>query len=381
MENGRFINTILKMQNFPRWDEYPSKFENSSASHSFAVALYTLLAATLEIKMFNQSINVERAVCSALFHDLNETKIGPIKYRTKKDPQVIDQIKRLEREASEEIVSYLSQSLQPIFYDYLVNAEDRNTPEGLLVSEIDTFEALMFCHRETLYSSSEFFKDSYEDLLVKLRNSPVASIRWMVEQIEQKTDFYQFLMAVLNMDTVKRWKGKFSVVSDNNGTHVYRATSMAIFNAYLEKVKYGIDINILRVAAKTLCHDLPEDITGDVLGPVKHSSPETKQAFASYEHDVAVKMVGWLPDCIREEFIDYMVNAKSDDIEGRHVSITDKLDALVKSNMERKNNSMEYEISYRKQLKFIQKNYEDPSVIFFLAYILHDLEYPFFDEL
>jgi putative hydrolase of HD superfamily len=343
--------------------------------------LYVLLASLIENKKFGGNIDVERAVCRAVFHDINETKIGPIKYEIKKDPEVADQIRSLEREASEEIVTYLSEALQPVFFDFIVNAEDRSTPEGRLVADIDTFDALMFCHRETLFSSSEFFKERYEQLLASLKGSQSESVRWMVEQVEQKTDFYKFLMSVLNLDTIRRWKGRFNLINDNDAVHSQRCAALSVFNCYIEKVKYGVDVNVLRVVAKALCHDLVEERTGDILGPVKHSTPERKKAFEVIEKKYAMMMVKWLPEFLHEDFIDFMVEPKTPDYEGYMISVIDKVDALIKSNIERKYNSMEYELSFRKQLKQIQDSYKNPSVLFFLQYVLHDLEYPFFDEL
>lgn len=427
MENGRFINTIVKLQNFPRWDEFPSKFEDNVSSHSYRVAMYTLIATLLENKKFQNNINQEKVICRAVFHDLNETKLGPFKYATKKDPELKDLIREFEKEASQEIVGFLSESLQTTFYDYVVNAED-STLEGRLVDEMDSFDAFMFCHREMLFSSGvhpkmmtdmfsffleEFgmdktkdyeeslhrlqekiketknsyhskamhFENTYHTLLERLKNSEFESVRWLVAQVEEQTDMYQFLLSVLNMDTIRRWKGKFNAIHDDDAIHGMRSTGMIVFNCYLEKIKYNVDIDVFRCAAKMLGHDLVEEVTGDVLGPVKHSTPERKKKFEQYEKIISHKMIRWLPEELQENFLDYMVNAKSSDYEGHMVKVADKLDALVKANMERKTNSMEYERSYRKQLKLIQANYDNPSTVFFLAYILHDMDYLFYDDI
>jgi len=380
LKNGKFINTITKMQNFPRWDEYAPKFEDNTANHSYRTALYSLLAALIEKRKFGKKVDIAKVVCRAIFHDINETKTGPIKHRTKKDPDVREHIKRLEHEASEEIVSYLSSSLQPVFYDFIVNAED-STFEGRIVDAIDTFDALMFCKREVMFGSTYFFPETYEELADKLRNHELESIRWMMREVDNETEFFKFMFSVLMLDRVRRWKGKFNLVPDNDAAHEFRATAFAIFNGYVEKIKYGVDIDIETLVIKTLCHDIVEEWVGDVLGPVKHSTPETKKAFEEYEKKVSIQMADLLPDFLKYEFEEYMANAKSDDYVGTMVDIVDKMDALIKANMERRHNRMEYEIDYRKQLKKIQQKFDNPCVMFFLAYILHDLDYPLFDEL
>lgn len=384
-QNGKFINIITKLANFPRWHDYAPRFEDDTCSHSARVAIYSLICSLLEQNMFSHPVDILKTVCRAIFHDINESKTGPIKHKTKKEAEVAEHIRNLEKEAAEEIVSYLSRSLQPIFYDYIVNAED-DTLEGRIVDAMDTFDAVMFCKREN--GSAAIFEDTYTQLLNKLKTHPLASVRYMAQSVEEENAFYQFLHAVLMLDRIKRWSGKHNTIPDQDLMHIGRASALVVFNCYVEKVKYadelsrkGIDYDILSVVAKTLCHDIPEAMTGDVLGPIKNSKPEMKQAFERYEKTAAFKMAQLLPECIRDDVYEYMANAKSNDYEGQMVDIADKLDALIKTNMERRNNRFEYEMDYRRQLRKVQSSFDNPCVIFFLAYILHDLDYPIFEDM
>lgn len=384
-QNGKFINIITKLANFPRWHDYAPRFEDDTCSHSARVAIYSLICSLLEQKMFGRNMDTLKVVCRAIFHDLNESKTGPIKHKTKKEAEVAEHIRTLEKEAAEEIVSYLSRSLQPIFYDYIVNAED-DSPEGIIVDAMDTFDAVMFCKREN--GSAPIFVETYAELIAKLRAHPLPSVRYMAESVEQENSFYEFLHAVLMLDRIKRWSGKHNTIADQDLMHIGRASALVVFNCYVEKVKYadelarrGIDFDMFRVVAKTLCHDIPEAMTGDVLGPIKNSKPEMKQAFERYEKTAAAKMAQLLPECIRSDIYEYMAHAKSDDYEGQMVDIADKLDALIKTSMERRNNRFEYELDYRRQLRKVQSSFDNPCVIFFLAYILHDLDYPIFEDM
>lgn len=382
MQNGRFINTVTKLPNQSRWAEHFPRFENNAGSHSYTVAVYSLLAGLIEREKFGASINMEQVLCGAVYHDINETQIGPMKHRTKKEANVEKLIRQLEHEENGKIVAYLSTSLQKTFHEYIVNAENTATIEGQIVDAMDTFEAMMYCHREMKDgSNSLFFTKTFEELAAQMRVHPLSSVRYMMNLFDARTNFYNFMYEVIMLDQVERWKGRFSVILDNDATHSYRAAALAIFFAVLEREKYGIEIDISRLVAKVLCHDIPEIRTGDVIGPVKHSTPAMKKAFEEYEKKVAIEIVLQLPEFLQPYFMDYMVNAKSDDYEGKMVNIVDKVDALIKSNMERRINSKEYELSYRKQLKKIQKNYENPCVVFFLAYILHDMDDSMFDEI
>jgi putative hydrolase of HD superfamily len=117
-----------------------------------------------------------------------------------------------------------------------------------------------------------------------------------------------------------------------------------------------------------------EGVSGDVASPIKKSSAVVREAFAAYEEKVAQEMTAQLPSFLHEEITDFLVNAKDDTYEGELVDIADKIDALVKSNLEIRNNP-HYGDKYYSQLLHIQHHYENPCVIFFLAYILHDLSY------
>lgn len=379
MKVARFVHTFTVLQNFPRWDEHAPKFSDNTASHSFRVAMYILHAAWREQKVNGNEIDILKAVCRGLFHDMNESKTGPIKHVTKKNPKVQGIIKKLEIQASEEIVSYLPENMQEIFYDYLVNAED-DTFEGKMVDGIDTFDALMFCKREIMYGSNRFFKKTYEELLEKLKKHELESIRWLTKQVEEETTYFQMLLSIMMMDRVRRWKGKFNMIYDDDAIHTFRATALGIFNAYYEKLEHGKEIDMLELVSKILCHDLVEEWVGDVLGPVKHSTPETKKEFEEYERDMAIAMSNLLPDYLKEEFKEYMANAKSSDYIGELVDIADKLDALMKANMERHVNRISYEFDYRQQRNKIEEKFTNPCIRHFLDIILPDLDYPVFTD-
>lgn len=367
-----FVRTIYNMQNVPRWDEYGSHFSDNAASHSFRCAALAVLALVVEEKKFEKIMNKEKVVGRALLHDLNETLTGSIKHVTKKEPFVKEHIEILEREASEKIISYLSSSLQEKLKDYIVDAEDYSE-EGRMVDAIDTFDAMLFCYRETVFSSNRFFREQYTKLREQLGEVEIDSIKWMLKEFDKKDGFYEFLNNILMMDTIARWKGNFNLVPDNDATHSFRAACLSFFNGSVEKSKYkNDDIDLYKLVGKTLFHDLVEAETGDILGPIKHSNPDIKLAFENYEKKAANRMIERLPGIFHDELNELMVEAKDGSAEGDMCDISDKLDALVKSSLEMKNNPSQYEEKYFRQLRKVQHNFENPSVIFFLAYILHD---------
>lgn len=376
MNNSHLIKAFIQMQYVPRWHEFSPRYKDNAASHSFRCAAIAVLISIIEQHLEHTELNAELLVGKALLHDLNETVTGSIKYITKKEVTLVSHIKHLEAEVNQQLVKELSRSLQPIFEHYIIEAEDESYT-GKLVREIDSFDAMLFCKREAQFSSKNIFYEQYEALKVDLTNSEFASIRFLVKAISEDEGVKQFLDYILNLDLIERWGGSFNLIPDNDATHSFRVAALALFMGHLEKEKYKQPINIFALLAKAIMHDVIESISGDVASPIKKSSSEIKQAFIAFEQAVGQKMVNQLPAFMHQHMNDFLVHAKDESCEGELVDIADKLDALIKSNLEMRNNP-HYASRYEQQLKQIQHNYEQPSVIFFLAYILHDLTYEHF---
>lgn len=374
MENGKFTGTLIRMQYVPRWSEFAPRFEDNAASHSFRCAALAVLVGIIEEKLLGSPIDRLQLLARSLWSDLNNTGTGSIKHVTKKDSIVAGHIAALEQEISKEIVSYLSRSLQPFAYDYIVNSQD-DSYVGRLVNAIDSFDALIYCRREAEYDSNPFFKAKHRELLDKMAATELPSIKWLVDEYNKQEEIYEFLWHILNLDTIKRWNGSFNLVPDNDATHSFRAASLALFNGLLERERFGVrGFDLFRLVGKAVLHDLPEIVSGDVVSSFKHTSPGISQAFERYERETAASIIGKLPAFFHDDLMDLLVDSKSSDYEGEMVDIADKLDALIKANLEMRNNP-HYAETYYQQLIKIQHRFENPCVIFFLAYILHDLTY------
>ncbi len=374
MKNGKFTNAIIRMQYLPRWGEYAPRFKDNAASHSFRCASIAILIGIIEDKICNNHINKLSLFGRSLLHNLNVTSVGSLKYVTKKHNLVVDHITELERQANLEIVSYLSNSLRPYFHDYIVDAED-DSHVGSLVKEIDVLSSMLFCHREDVTDSNPFFRDQYEQFHERLSTSKLASISWLLQEFDKREGVYEFLHYITNLDVIERWSGNHNLVPDNDATHSFRVSALALFNGLLERERFGrTDIDVYRLVGKAALHDMSEFLGGDPNSLLKGKSPEIHAAFKQYEQEVALFMVHKLPAFFHAELIDFMVNAKDDSYEGELLDVADKIDALIKSNLEMRNNP-HYAQTYYSQLTMIQHKYENPSVIFFLAYILHDLTY------
>jgi putative hydrolase of HD superfamily len=374
MRNGTFIDTIIKMQFVPRWGEFAPHFEDTAASHSFRSAAIAILVGIIEDKYYGNQVDKLGLLGKALWSNLKNTGTGSIKHVTKKENLVAEFIRAYENEISKNITLLLSKSIQPFAYAYIVNTKD-DSYVGKLVDAIDTLDAFLFCHRESQYGTNPYFHAKSVELRESLLACNLPSITWIIHEFDKQEGVYDFIGYLVNLDTVKRWNGNYNLVPDNDATHSFRVASLALFNGLIEREKFNkTNIDLYKLVGKAILHDTPEAIGGDTGQTLKISNSETKKAFESYEKDIARSMIEKLPLPFHDELTELMVESKSDDYEGQMVDIADKLDALLKANMEMRNNPY-YAETYYNQLKKIQHTYENPSVIFFLAYILHDLTY------
>ncbi|MGO4346001.1 YfbR-like 5'-deoxynucleotidase [Paenibacillus sp. MCAF9] len=374
MKNGKFTNTIIRMQYVPRWSEYAPRFEDNASAHSFRCAALSILIGIIEEKIFKQPLDKLKLVGRCLWGDLKNTGTGSIKHVTKKESLVMNHIRDFEMELSKEIVSYLSKSLQAQAFDFIVHAQD-DSPIGRLVDAIDTLDAYLYCHRESRYDTNPFFHAKYKELEQVLRSTELPSIHWLLDEYDKHDGIYEFIQYIMNLDTVKRWNGSYNLVPDNDATHSFRVASLALFNGLLEIERFGNkNIDLYKLLAKAALHDLPEALSGDVVSNFKHNNPNIKHAFEQYEKETAQFMINKLPSFFHEDMTEFIVHSKSADANGELVDISDKLDALIKASLEMRNNP-HYADTYYNQLVKVQHRYENDCVVFFLAYILHDLTY------
>jgi putative hydrolase of HD superfamily len=119
-KNSELFHILYRLSIIPRWSDFSPKYNDSTASHSYRVAVLSLLIGLSENTKYGRKLDIEKILGKAIFHDLNEVVTGPIKHNTKKNKIVQKYIKELEREASIIIAGYVSGSLKKYFYDFIV---------------------------------------------------------------------------------------------------------------------------------------------------------------------------------------------------------------------------------------------------------------------
>lgn len=359
---NQIVQSLFNLSLTPRWPGHRTIFRDTTATHSFRVTMLTMVSSLIKKKRDGADINVEKATLKALFHDFNEENIGPIKHKTKKSKEVEGIIEKLEKEQAKSIMTKFPEELQEEFYEYVVEGED-DSKEGKLVDLMDSFDALLFCHREILNSGSKFFEQTYEQIkeeILKKEENDIA-LEFIQYLEDEDSGMYNFFESILDLDNIYRWSGKHNTFVDDVSSHTFRMAALSALLCKYEDSKTfeaQLENDTLLVIGKIMFHDIPETIYGDVKGPIKNSSLEISEAFEALEKSVSENICNWVPVEIRDEIEEYLIRAKDlNTKEGIYTDILDKLDALNKALLELSRGNSSYKRVFTKILKEIKELY------------------------
>lgn len=151
--------------------------------------------------------------------------------------------------------------------------------------------------------------------------------------------FYAFLS---RMKYINRWALMRNTSEETLSQHSHEVAAVAYALCVIGNRRYGKQYNAERASLLGLYHDMPEILTGDMPTPVKYFNPEIKEAYKKVEDFASEKLLGTLPDDLREDFR-FLFYKKDEDAElWKIVKAADKLSALIKCIEERKAGNLEF---------------------------------------
>lgn len=151
--------------------------------------------------------------------------------------------------------------------------------------------------------------------------------------------FYAFLS---RMKYINRWALMRNTSEETLSQHSHEVAAVAYALCVIGNRRYGKQYNAERAALLGLYHDMPEILTGDMPTPVKYFNPEIKEAYKKVEDSASEKLLGTLPDDLREDFR-FLFYKKDEDADlWKIVKAADKLSALIKCIEERKAGNLEF---------------------------------------
>lgn len=155
MIQSHFYAYMARMKYVRRWNLRRNTRDENDQEHSLQVAMIAHALAVIRKKRYGGSIDMERVMLLAVYHEAPEVITGdvatPIKYF---NPGVKDAFKDIERIASEKLLSYLPADLREEYEPWLL--PDEASPEWRLVKAADRISAYLKCIEEEGYGNAEF---------------------------------------------------------------------------------------------------------------------------------------------------------------------------------------------------------------------------------
>ena len=165
---SKFFAFLNRMKYIKRWSLMRSVREENIMEHSLEVSILAHALAVIKNKKFGGSVNIEKVVLLAQYHEVGEVITGdlptPIKYF---NPQIKSAYKDLETFASQKILDTLPDDIKMEYEQYVL--PDENSEEYKIVKGADRLSAYLKCVEELKAGNSEF-KKAKRTILNDLKN-------------------------------------------------------------------------------------------------------------------------------------------------------------------------------------------------------------------
>ncbi len=158
---------------------------------------------------------------------------------------------------------------------------------------------------------------------------------------ELTMDEYRFFALLSRMRYITRWGLMRNSFSENIQEHSHMVAVLAHGLAMIRREILGLEADPERCATAALFHDASEILTGDLPTPIKYYNPEIKEAYKQVEYISGTKLLGMLPEALREHYAPLVY--ENDESVHAIVKAADKLSAHIKCLEELKAGNAEFE--------------------------------------
>lgn len=151
-----------------------------------------------------------------------------------------------------------------------------------------------------------------------------------------------FFSIISRMKYINRWGLMRNTRQENISEHSLEVSMLAHALVIIKNRRFGSNLSAERAAVLGLYHDTSEILTGDLPTPVKYYNPKIKQAYKEVETVASQKLLSYLPDDLREDFIPLLVPDPEENELWAIVKAADKISALIKCIEEQKAGNTEF---------------------------------------
>lgn len=186
---------------------------------------------------------------------------------------------------------------------------------------------------------------------------------------------HQYLKSLSNLETIYRAPGFFKYQKHSVAEHSFKVAEIAQFLGDVEE-NAGNEVNWRSLYEKSLNHDYNERFIGDIKTPVKYATSDLRSMLASVEDSMKDNFVkNEIPVEFQVAYERRLSEGKDETLEGKILSVSDKVDLLYESfgEIQKGNPESVYTEIYKESLRTIVEFKEMPSVEYFLDNVLPEL--------
>lgn len=186
---------------------------------------------------------------------------------------------------------------------------------------------------------------------------------------------HQYLNSLSDLEMISRAPGYFKFEKHTVAAHSFKVAQAAQMLGDIEE-QAGNQVDWRRLYEKALNHDYTERFIGDIKTPVKYATSELRQMLADVEDSLTENFINnEIPTEFQDAYRRRLSEVKDDTLEGRILSLADKIDLMYESygEIQKGNPEPVYLEIYRESLSTMLEFKQMASVQYFVHEILPEL--------
>lgn len=186
---------------------------------------------------------------------------------------------------------------------------------------------------------------------------------------------HQYLSGLNELEMISRAPGYFKYQPHSVAAHSWKVTQAAQFLGDIEEAS-GNEVDWRMLYEKALNHDITERFIGDIRTPVKYASATLRHMLADVEDTLSDNFIRTeIPKELQAVYTRRLHEGKDDTLEGRILSVSDKVDLLYEAfgELQKGNPEPVFTEIYKESLETIFAFRDLPSVAYFIKEVLPEL--------
>ena len=141
-----------------------------------------------------------------------------------------------------------------------------------------------------------------------------------------------YIQGFNSLESIDRAPGYFKYQHHSVADHSFRTAELAQMMGDIEEVIGKQKVNWKALYEKSLNHDYTERFIGDIKTPVKYATPQLRKMIGDVEETMTAKFIkDEIPKEFQKIYTKRLSEGKDDTLEGKILSICDKLDLLYEA--------------------------------------------------